>query len=107
MMSTALGASSPEVLGGKVVLSGDVTYVAPALDHHQCWRGPTDDKTEVTFETPRDPDRVSSFLNIWVADIRAVYVEWSDRGATEFCRQVQVGQTCSTGTSSTSRARGP
>jgi hypothetical protein len=28
-----------------------------------------------------DPDRVSSFLNIRVADIEAVHAEWSARGA--------------------------
>jgi hypothetical protein len=33
------------------------------------------------LETPRDPDRVSSFLNIRVRDIEAVYAEWSVRGA--------------------------
>jgi hypothetical protein len=35
----------------------------------------------VTLGTPRDPDRVSSFLNIRVKDIEAVYAEWSARGA--------------------------
>jgi len=43
--------------------------------------GPTDDKAAVTLETPRDPDRVISFLNIRVKDIEAVYAEWSARGA--------------------------
>jgi catechol 2,3-dioxygenase-like lactoylglutathione lyase family enzyme len=43
--------------------------------------GPTDDKPTVILETPRDLDRVSSFLNIRVADIEAVYAEWSARGA--------------------------
>ena len=43
--------------------------------------GPTDDKPTVTLATPSDPDRVSSFLNIRVADIHAVYAEWSARGA--------------------------
>jgi catechol 2,3-dioxygenase-like lactoylglutathione lyase family enzyme len=72
-----------EVLGGKVVFSGGPTYVALA----NSWiiinvgGGPTDDKPAVTLETPRDPDRVSSFLNIRVADIHAVYAEWSARGA--------------------------
>ncbi len=42
---------------------------------------PTDDKPTVTVETRPDPDRVSSFLNIRVADIQAVYAEWSARGA--------------------------
>jgi catechol 2,3-dioxygenase-like lactoylglutathione lyase family enzyme len=76
-----------EVLGGETVISGEasdeVTYVALA----NSWiiinvgGGPTDDKPTVTLETPRDPDRVSSFLNIRVADIHAVYAEWSARGA--------------------------
>ena len=33
---------------------------------------PTDDKPTVTLEPPHDPDHVSSFLNIRVADIHAV-----------------------------------
>ncbi len=81
-----------EVLGGKTVISGEVlggktvdnvTYVALA----NSWiiinegGGPTDDKPTVMLETPPDPDRVSSFLNIRVADIQAVYAEWSARGA--------------------------
>ena len=43
--------------------------------------GPTDDKPTVTLEPPSDQDRVSAFLNIRVADIHAVYEEWSGRGA--------------------------
>jgi catechol 2,3-dioxygenase-like lactoylglutathione lyase family enzyme len=43
--------------------------------------GPTEDKPTVTLEAPPDPDRVSSFLNIRVADIQSVYEEWSARGA--------------------------
>ncbi len=76
-----------DVLGGRTVVSGEgddqVTYVALA----NTWviinvgGGPTDDKPTVTLETPRDPDRVSSFLNIRVKDIEAVYAEWSARGA--------------------------
>src|ERR1700712_255835 len=72
-----------EVLGGKVVFSGDVTYVALANTFIiiNVGGGPTDDKPTVILETPPDPDRVSSFLNIRVADIGAVYAEWSSRGA--------------------------
>jgi catechol 2,3-dioxygenase-like lactoylglutathione lyase family enzyme len=72
-----------EVLGGKTVISGEaadeVTYVALA----NSWiiinvgGGPTDDKPTVTLETQPDRDRVSSFLNIRVADIQAVYAEWA------------------------------
>ena len=51
------------------------------LDPVSVGGGPTDDKPTVTLETPPDPDRVSSFLNIRVAHIQAVYAEWSGRGA--------------------------
>lgn len=43
--------------------------------------GPTDDKPTVTLTTPPDPDRVSAFLNIRVADIASAYREWSAKGA--------------------------
>jgi lactoylglutathione lyase len=51
--------------------------------------GPTDDKPEVTLTTPADPDRTSAFLNLRVADIAAVYAEWSARGA-EFLTEPKV-----------------
>ena len=44
--------------------------------------GPTDDKPTVTLETPPDADRSSGFLGIRVADIWAIYREWSAKGAT-------------------------
>ncbi|HEX4564291.1 MAG TPA: VOC family protein [Solirubrobacteraceae bacterium] len=72
-----------EVLGGEVVRAGEPSFVALA----NSWiiinvgGGPTDDKPTVTLDVPEDPDRVSSFLNIRVADIHAVYAEWSARGA--------------------------
>src|SRR5215831_6069357 len=68
-----------EVLGGEAVLEGELSIVALANG----WitisvgGGPTDDKPDVTLEPPSDPSRVSGFLNIRVADIRAVYREWS------------------------------
>jgi predicted enzyme related to lactoylglutathione lyase len=72
-----------QVLGGTVAFSGEVTYVALANSYIiiNVGGGPTDDKPTVTLETPSDPDRVSSFLNIRVKDIHAVYAEWSARGA--------------------------
>ena len=72
-----------EVLGGKVVF-GPVPTVVELSNSFiviNTGGGPTDDKPTVTLETPRDPDRVSSFLNLRVADIQAVYEEWSARGA--------------------------
>ena len=75
--------SYTDVLGGETVRSGEPTIVALA----NSWiiinvgGGPTDDKPTVILETPPDQDRVSSFLNIRVTDIEAVYREWSARGA--------------------------
>jgi lactoylglutathione lyase len=43
--------------------------------------GPTDDKPTVTLTTPADPDRISGFLNVRVADIGWAYREWSAKGA--------------------------
>jgi catechol 2,3-dioxygenase-like lactoylglutathione lyase family enzyme len=72
-----------EVLGGTVVFGPEPTYVALANSFViiNTGGGPTDDKPTVTLETPSDPDRVSSFLNLRVVDIHAVYAEWSGRGA--------------------------
>jgi catechol 2,3-dioxygenase-like lactoylglutathione lyase family enzyme len=83
-----------EVLGGETVRAGEPTYVALA----NSWiiinvgGGPTDDKPTVILETPPDPDRTSSFLNIRVADIRAVYEQWSARGA-EFLTEPKQHET--------------
>ncbi|HEY5199579.1 MAG TPA: VOC family protein, partial [Acidothermaceae bacterium] len=71
-------------LGGKLIFSNeDLRYVALANSYIviNVGGGPTDDKPAVTLETPPDPDRVSSFLNVRVKDIAAVYAEWSARGA--------------------------
>src|SRR5262245_51772410 len=72
-----------EVLGGETGLEGELWSVSLA----NSWvtigaaGGPTDDKPNVTLEPPPDPDRVSSFLNIRVADIAAMYEQWRARGA--------------------------
>ena len=68
---------------GKVVLGRDPVIMKVA----NTWLilneggGPTDDKPTVTLTTPPDPDRTSAFLNVRVADIAAVYRDWSARGA--------------------------
>jgi hypothetical protein len=71
------------VLGGEVLKDGEPTIIALANSWIIINAGgpPTDDKPTVTLEPPSDPDRVSSFLNIRVADIRAIYEEWRARGA--------------------------
>ena len=71
-----------EVLGGETVMEGEPTIVALA----NAWviinvgGGPTDDKPTVVLEAPRDPHRMSGFLNIRVADIESVHADWSERG---------------------------
>jgi catechol 2,3-dioxygenase-like lactoylglutathione lyase family enzyme len=80
-----------DVLGGEVVLEGEPSIVQLA----NSWiiinvgGGPTDDKPEVILETPPDPNRTSSFLNIRVADIQSVYEEWRSRGAEFLTPPVQ------------------
>ena len=54
--------------------------------------GPTDDKPTVTLTTPPDPGQTSAFLNLRVADIAAVYRDWSARGA-EFLTEPKVHTT--------------
>ncbi|HUA49666.1 MAG TPA: VOC family protein [Solirubrobacteraceae bacterium] len=72
-----------DVLGGEVVMAGEPSIVALANG----WiiinvgGGPTDDKPTVTLEPPPDANRTSAFMNIRVADIAALYQEWSARGA--------------------------
>jgi catechol 2,3-dioxygenase-like lactoylglutathione lyase family enzyme len=73
-----------EVLGGETVLDSGPAIVALA----NSWiiintgGGPTDDKPTVMLEAPTDPDRVSAFLNVRVADIDTIYRQWTERGAT-------------------------
>lgn len=72
-----------DVLGGETVREGEPSIVQLA----NSWiiinvgGGPTPDKPDVVLETPQVPTRASSFLNIRVADIYAVYEEWRSRGA--------------------------
>jgi catechol 2,3-dioxygenase-like lactoylglutathione lyase family enzyme len=71
------------VLGGTTVMEGGPTIVKLA----NSWiiinegGGPTEDKPDVILDVPADPNRVDAFLNIRVADIHAVYDEWSAKGA--------------------------
>ena len=74
-----------KVLGGEVVFSAKG---APAMVKlANTWvivnvgGGPTPDKPETVLEPPPEPNRTSAFMNIRVADIEAVYKEWSGRGA--------------------------
>jgi catechol 2,3-dioxygenase-like lactoylglutathione lyase family enzyme len=71
------------VLGGIIVREGEPTIIQIA----NSWLivnvggGPTDDKPTVILHTPQNPDEVSSFMNIRVADIWKCYEEWQSKGA--------------------------
>jgi catechol 2,3-dioxygenase-like lactoylglutathione lyase family enzyme len=83
-----------EVLGGETVLDGEFSIVALANG----WvtisvaGGPTDDKPNVTLEPPATPARVSSFLNIRVADIAVKYEQWTARGAEFLTPPIDRGE---------------
>ena len=71
------------VFDGKVLLERDPVIMKVA----NTWLilneggGPTDDKPTVTLQIPPDPDRISAFMNVRVADIAAAYRDWSAKGA--------------------------
>jgi lactoylglutathione lyase len=71
------------IFDGTVVRAGEPTVIQIA----NSWLilnvggGPTDDKPEVTLSAPENSNRISSFLNIRVADIRTCYELWRSRGA--------------------------
>jgi predicted enzyme related to lactoylglutathione lyase len=70
------------VFGGKVLRERDpvILEVANTRLILNTGGGPTDDKPTVTLTAPSDPDRVSAFLNIRVADIRKANEAWAARG---------------------------
>ncbi len=72
-----------DVLGGQVVLEREpcIIKLANAWVILNVGGGPTEDKPDVTLAPPTDLKRVSSFMNIRVADIRAKYEDWLSKGA--------------------------
>ena len=72
-----------DVLGGQVVLEENPCVVRLANSWVIMNPGgpPTPDKPEVTLIPNERSNRVSSFLNLRVADIQACYRDWSARGA--------------------------
>jgi catechol 2,3-dioxygenase-like lactoylglutathione lyase family enzyme len=71
------------VFGATVVMERDpvIMKIANSWLILNVGGGPTDDKPTVTLAPPTDPNRTSAFLNLRVADIRAVYADWSAKGA--------------------------
>ena len=72
-----------EIFGGQIVRERNpvILQVANSWLILNEGGGPTDDKPSVVLAPPADPNRVSAFLNIRVADIRRAYQEWSAKGA--------------------------
>lgn len=71
------------ILGGRVIKEENPCYIKLA----NSWiilnsgGGPTPDKPTVVLETPPNLERVSSFLNLRVADIWSCYNSWKSKGA--------------------------
>ena len=73
-----------DVLGGEALLEGDefsIVALANGWVTISVGGGATDDKPNVILEPPSDSSRASSFMNVRVADIAAVYEQWRRRGA--------------------------
>jgi predicted enzyme related to lactoylglutathione lyase len=75
------------VFGGRILSRGDSSGAPGYIQIANTWLivnvggGPTPDKPSVTLSVPAEPDSVSSFMNIRVADIQACYELWRNRGA--------------------------
>ena len=72
-----------DVLGATVQREGEPTFLrlANIWITINCGGEGTDDKPDVLAAPPRDPNQLSNFLNLRVADIRRCYEVWSSRGA--------------------------
>ncbi len=66
-----------KVFGGRIISRGNSEGAPGFIQIANTWLivyvggGPTPDKPTVTLSVPADPDSVSSFMNIRVADIQA------------------------------------
>jgi predicted enzyme related to lactoylglutathione lyase len=75
------------VFGGRVLSAGDSDGAPGYIQIANTWLivnvggGPTPDKPSVTLSVLLDPNKISSFMNIRVADIQACYQLWRSRGA--------------------------
>jgi catechol 2,3-dioxygenase-like lactoylglutathione lyase family enzyme len=75
-----------KVFGARVLSRGNSDGAPGYLQIENTWLiingggGPTPDKPTVILVAP-DPDRLSSFMNMRVADIQACYDLWRRRGA--------------------------
>ena len=80
------------VFGGRILSRGDSRGAPGVIQIANTWLivnvggGPTPDKPSITLSVPADPDSLSSFMNIRVADIQACYGLWRKRGAEFYHR---------------------
>ena len=88
------------VFGSRILSKGDSKGAPGYLQIANAWLivntggGPTPDKPTVTLGAP-DPNTVSSFLNIRVADIHTCYELWRSRGAEFITAPMDKGgETC-------------
>jgi predicted enzyme related to lactoylglutathione lyase len=76
-----------KVFGACIQSRGDSKGALGCLQIANTWLivnvggGPTPDKPSVTLSVLADPNKISSFMNIRVADIHACYDSWKSRGA--------------------------
>jgi catechol 2,3-dioxygenase-like lactoylglutathione lyase family enzyme len=76
-----------DVFGGRILSRGDADGAPGYIQIANTWLivnvggGPTPDKPAVTLSVPADPNSVSSFMNIRVANIADCYETWRSRGA--------------------------
>jgi catechol 2,3-dioxygenase-like lactoylglutathione lyase family enzyme len=76
-----------KVFGGRILSLGDSKGASGHILIANTWLivnvggGPTPDKPTVTLSVLADPDKISSFMNVRVADIQACYELWKSRGA--------------------------
>src|SRR3954468_1179418 len=74
------------VFGGRILSRGDAAGAPGYIQIANAWLivnlggGPTPDKPSIVLSAPTDPDAVSSFMNLRVADIHACYETWRGRG---------------------------
>jgi predicted enzyme related to lactoylglutathione lyase len=75
------------VFGGKILSMGDSEGAPGYIQIANTWLivnvggGPTPDKPTVVLSVLADPNSISSFMNIRVANIRECYDIWRSRGA--------------------------
>jgi predicted enzyme related to lactoylglutathione lyase len=76
-----------KVFGVRIMSRGDSKGASGHIQIANTWLivnvggGPAPDKPSVALSVPADPDKVSSFLSIRVADIQTCYELWKSRGA--------------------------